>query len=74
MKNNKICLRCKASMREKWIKLHLEQGLPITEAAKLAGCHQDTLYIWKANFLKYGIEGLIDKSRAPLSHPNEYTD
>lgn len=61
-------------MREQWIKLHLEQGLPITEVAKLAGCHQDTLYIWKKNYLERGIAGLVDGSRAPHSHPNEYPE
>jgi transposase InsO family protein len=75
MKNNsKICPHCKMNMREKWLKLHLEQGMPITEVAKLAGFHQDTLYIWKRNYLEKGIEGLMDKSRAPHNHPNEYSE
>ena len=38
----------------------------------MSGYHQDTLYLWKAKYLESGLEGLIDKSRAPLSHPNEY--
>ena len=61
-------------MREQWLKLHLEKGLPITEVAKLSGYHQDTLYLWKARYLEYGIEGLIDRSRAPHMHPNEYPE
>ncbi len=72
MKNNQICAHCKKNMREKWLKLHLEQGLPVTKIAKLSGLHQDTLYIWKRNYLEKGVEGLIDESRAPHSHPNEY--
>lgn len=59
-------------MRQQWLKLHLKRGMPITEIANLSGYHQDTLYLWKAKYLKSGLEGLIDKSRAPLSHPNEY--
>ena len=61
-------------MREQWIKLHLEKKIPITEIAELSGYHQDTLYIWKAKYLKHGREGLIPQSRAPHSHPNEYTN
>lgn len=61
-------------MREQWIKLHLEKKIPITEIAELSGYHQDTLYIWKSNYLKYGQDGLIPKSKAPHIHPNEYTD
>lgn len=59
-------------MREYWIKLHLEKNMPITQLAKLSGFHQDTLYIWKAKYLKDGIEGLRDKSKAPHYHPNQY--
>ncbi|PJA71941.1 hypothetical protein CO152_04020 [bacterium CG_4_9_14_3_um_filter_33_26] len=74
MKNNNICSHCKMNMREKWLKLHLEQGLPITGVAKLSEFHQDTLYIWKRNYLEKGIDGLRDESRAPRHHPNEYSD
>lgn len=59
-------------MREQWLQLHLEKGLPITEVAKLSGYHQDTLYLWKVRYLEHGIQGLTDQSRAPLQHPNEY--
>jgi len=61
-------------MREQWLKLHFEKGMPITEIAEMSGYHEDTLYIWKAKYLESGIRGLIDKSRAPLSHPNEYPE
>ncbi|MFH1671570.1 MAG: integrase core domain-containing protein [Candidatus Portnoybacteria bacterium] len=73
-KKDKTCPHCQANMREQWIKLHLEKRMPITEIAKLSGHHQDTLYIWKSNYLKYGRDGLIPKSRAPHNHPNEYAD
>ena len=61
-------------MKEQWIKLHLEKGMPITELAKLSGKHENTLYLWKANYLKAGMAGLLDKSKAPFSHPNEYSE
>lgn len=73
-KKDKICLRCQANMREQWIKLHLEKKIPITEISKLSGYHQDTLYLWKSNYLKYGRNGLVPKSRAAHNHPNEYSD
>ena len=74
MRNNNLCVHCKVNMREKWLKLYLEQGLPITEVAKLSGFHPDTLYIWKRNYLGTGIEGLVEQSRAPHRHPNEYSN
>lgn len=71
-----MCDQCdliKALMREKWIKLHLEQGISIPKLANLAGHHENTLYNWKTRYLNYGLQGLIDKSRAAHNHPNEYT-
>lgn len=61
-------------MREKWLKLNLEKGIPLTEVAKLAGKHENTLYNWKARYEKGGLEGLINKSKAPLRSPNEYPE
>jgi len=72
-----MCIQCdllKANMREQWIKLHLEQRVSLKELAESAGFHRNTLSLWKHNYLKYGIDGLIDKSRAPHSHPNAYPD
>jgi len=60
-------------MREKWLKLNLEKGMPLTEVAKLAGRHENTLYNWKARYEQYGVTGLVDKSKSPLTHPNEYS-
>ncbi len=71
MKN--ICPQCKTNMREKWIKLHLEQNISIPELSRLAGYHENTLYNWKGSYLKYGRAGLRDKSRAAHCHPNEYS-
>jgi len=73
MSNNYLlCSKCKTMIREYWIKLHLEKKIPITKLASISGYHDDTLYLWKAKYLKYGIEGLSDKSKAPHFHPNEY--
>jgi transposase len=61
-------------MREGWLKLNLEKGIPLTEVAKLAGRHENTLYNWKVRYEKEGIDGLKDKSKAPLCPPNEYPE
>lgn len=61
-------------VREQWIKKHIEGGLSVPELAKIAGFHENTLYNWKARYLKVGAEGLADKSRAPHNHPNEYPE
>lgn len=67
------CQNCKMNMKKQWIDLHLNKGLPITEVARLSGLHPDTLYIWKGNYLKYGLGGLCDGSRAHHSYPTEYS-
>ena len=72
MKN--ICSPCKAMVRENWLKLHFEKGLALTEIARLAGLHENTLYNWKSRFLESGLESLQDKSKAALRHPNEYSE
>lgn len=61
-------------MREQWLKLHLEQGLSIPKVARISGYHDDTIYLWKGRYLRYGIDGLVDKSRANHDHPNEYPE
>lgn len=71
-----MCNQCnfmKALMREQWIKLHLNQGISIPKLAKQASRHENTLYLWKARYLKHGLLGLLDKSRAPHSHANEFS-
>ena len=44
------------------------------KVAKLAGVHEDTLYLWKKRYKENGLDGLLDESKAPLSHPNEYSE
>lgn len=72
MKN--ICSPCKINMKENWLKLHFEKKMPITEIASLANVHENTLYNWKRAFLENGIVGLEEKSKAPLLHPNMYSE
>lgn len=61
-------------MREHWIKIHLEQRISVPRLSELSGIHEDTLYLWKTKYLREGREGLADKSRAPLSSPNQYPE
>lgn len=71
-----MCNKCNlmtALMREQWIKLHLNQGISIPELAKQAKRHENTLYLWKTRYLEHGLLGLLDKSRAPHSHANEFS-
>jgi transposase len=70
-----MCHQCdmiKANMRERWIKLHLEQGISLLELSRMIGLHRNTLSNWKNSYLKHGLEGLVDKSKKPHSHPAEY--
>lgn len=61
-------------MREHWVRKHLENGLPMPKLALISGFHENTLYSWEQRYMKSGLNGLKDASRAPLSHPNEYSD
>lgn len=69
-----LCPDCKMSIREQWIQRYLKGGFSVPKLARIAGIHENTLYNWKRDYLKYGIDGLRDASRAPKSHPNEYPE
>lgn len=58
-----------ASERERWLKLHLEGDLNISALARKSGFSRDTLHRWKREYLKSGLDGLKEKSRAHHSHP-----
>ena len=58
------------SERERWLRLHIEGKLPITELSKRSGFCRDTLHRWKKAYLKFGLLGLKEKSRAHHFHPN----
>jgi len=53
--------------------MNLEGGVSVPELSKIAKVHENTLYNWKVKYQKDGVAGLADKSRAPHSHPNEYS-
>jgi transposase len=48
--------------------------MPAWKVAELAGVHENTGYNWKRAYKDGGLEALIEKSRAPKSHPNAYSD
>lgn len=58
-----------ATERERWIKLHLEGNVSVTELSRKSGFSRDTLHRWKKRYLQYGITGLKELSRAHHSHP-----
>jgi transposase InsO family protein len=58
-----------ATERERWLKLHLEGGLPVLELARRSGFSRDTLHRWKRVYIAHGLEGLKEKSRAHHHHP-----
>lgn len=68
------CPQCKLNMRKAWLKMYLESDLAAKEVAEMAGIHEDTLYLWKKKLEEGGEEALLEKSKAPLTHPNEYSD
>lgn len=59
-----------ATERERWLKLHLEAGMTVKELSKRSMFSRDTLHRWKREYLRYGLEGLREKSRAHLSYPD----
>jgi transposase len=54
--------------------MHLENGISVPDVAKMAKAHSSTVYRWLESYKKEGFDGLVDESRAPHSHPNEYPD
>ena len=58
-----------ATERERWLKLHLQGDLTMKELSKRSGFSRDTLHRWKRGYLRYGLEGLKEKSRAHRFHP-----
>lgn len=69
-----ICPTCKSHMKFLWINMHLENGVPVSDVAKMAKVYPSTVYRWLQAYEKEGFEGLVDESRAPHNHPNEYSD
>lgn len=59
-----------ASERERWLKLHLEGGLSMTELTRRSGFARSTLYLWKKSYEERGLAGLREQSRAHHSYPH----
>ena len=58
-----------ASERERWLTLHLEGGLTMTELAKRSRFARSTLYLWRGAYAKHGLTGLREQSRAHHAYP-----
>ena len=62
------------SRKFEYLKLNLEEGLPVWKVAQLAGVHENTVYNWLSAYRTDGFNALVDKSTAPKSHCNEYSE
>ena len=63
-----------AEERLRWVSPYLEGKRSLTDVSELSPFSYRTLKRWVALFRRYGIEGLIPKSRRPNHHPNEYSE
>ena len=57
--------------REEMINDWLAQEYNIQELSEIYSVSRKTIYKWIVRFKEYGKEGLRDRSRAALSHPNQ---
>jgi transposase/transcriptional regulator with XRE-family HTH domain len=62
-----------ANYRLKWVNLVLEKGFSRREVAKFSDHSPNTISLWVKKYQLKGIEGLLNQSRAPLTHPNQYS-
>lgn len=62
-----------ATERERWLRLHLDGGLSISELSKRSNFSRDTLHRWKRLYMINGLAGLKEKSRAHHHHPHTTT-
>jgi len=62
-----------AEERLRWIKPYLDGKRSLTDIAEISPFSYRTLKRWVALYRRYGIEGLMPKSRKPHHHPNEYS-
>jgi len=66
------CPQCVMEHKLGFVRLHQTGGLTGAETAKLAGVHENTVYNWVSSWKKKGNPGLLNQSRAPKTHPNQY--
>ncbi len=57
--------------RYRWIKPILDKEITIKQMVKICPFTERTLKYWIFRFRKYGMSGLMNKSRRPRSQPNE---
>jgi len=60
--------------RMRWIKPYLSGKRSLIDIAEISPFNYRTLKRWVALYRKYGIKGLVPKSRRPHHHPNEYPE
>jgi len=63
----------KSTKEEKyrWIKPILDKEISIKDMTKVCPFSERSLKYWMANYKKFGIDGLENKSRRPKTNPNE---
>lgn len=49
----------------------LDRGYTVSEVSRLYGVTRTTVSVWRDRYRAEGLEGLRDRSRAPLNHPNQ---
>lgn len=69
----KYCPQCAMIRKYDFLKLNIRERMPAWKVAELAGVHENTIYNWKKAYEEGGVEALVGGSRAPKTHPNEYS-
>ena len=67
------CPQCKMQRKIEYVNLYENEHISASTVAKLAGVHENTVFNWLRKHKKNGLSGLAEKSRAPKTHPNEYS-
>ena len=49
----------------------ISDGLSISQVASKVGVSRQTLYSWLARYEAQGLDGLVDRSRRPVSCPHQ---
>jgi hypothetical protein len=67
----KTMLNSTKQEKYRWIKPILEGEITIKGMAKICLFSERALKYWLANYRKYGLEGLENRSTRPKTHPRE---
>ena len=62
-----------AEEKIRWIRPYLDGTRSLTDVSEISPFSYRTLKRWVSLYRKYGIVGLIPRSRKPHHHPNEYS-